>query len=134
MTFYSEMAEMATGLITEFGADILVSRITQQKQTDPVTGEVSVPEIKQNFPLKGIIKKYPENLIDGSRITASDRQVMFETSSIKPRLTDQVIIDCDLIEIRGELHPLGGEYWPIMEVEAIEPAGIALLYTVRIRK
>ena len=120
MTFYTEMAQVATDLLTEFGTDIKISRITQEKVINPVTGVITTPEIKQSYSIKGIMKKYPENLIDGSRITTSDRQLMLETSQIEPILTDTIKID--------------GENWPIMEIESIKPAGTALLYTVRVRK
>lgn len=120
MTFYGDMADVATELLTEFGADVTISRITQQKVVDPVTGEIIVPEIKENYTIKGIMKKYPENVIDGSRITVSDRQLMLETSGIEPVMTDKITIN--------------GQHWPIMEIESINPAGTALLYIVRVRR
>jgi hypothetical protein len=120
MTFYGDMANVTTELLTEFGTDVIISKITRQKVIDTETGEVIIPEIRQEYTVKGIIKKYPENVIDGSRITVSDRQLMLETSGIEPVMTDKITIN--------------GQHWPIMEIESINPAGTALLYIVRVRR
>lgn len=136
MTFYSEMAQVATELLTEFGSDIVLSRKVlspyyvesgyveedyyEQQEIDPVTGEALLESEIQTYTLKGIMKKYPENVIDGSRITSSDRQVMIETSVVKPVMTDKLTIN--------------GQSWPIMEIESINPAGTELLYIVRVRR
>jgi hypothetical protein len=138
MTFYGDMAEVATELLTEFGSDIIIYResldygITyltldyfeknyyQHLEKDPVSGETILQVITTKHTVKGIMKKYPENVIDGSRITSSDRQLIIETSDVEPLMTDKITIN--------------NQEWPIMEIESINPAGTALLYIVRVRR
>ncbi len=119
MGFYDEMAATTTQLISEFGQDVIISTIQVEKKVDPVSGEVILPEVRKDYTVKGIMKKYPENLIDGSRIMYSDRQLMLEASVIEPQMTDKITID--------------GQLWPIMEIQSINPAGTPLLYIVHVR-
>ena len=119
MTFYGDMANVVTDLLGEFGANVLLIREIDE-EIDPVTGDILVEAEEVEYTLKGIMKKYPENLIDGSRITVSDRQLMLETSVIEPLMTDKITIN--------------DQNWPIMEIESINPAGTALLYTLRVRR
>jgi hypothetical protein len=119
MTFYSEMAEMATELITEFGQDIVITRETEE-EINPVTGEVEVEANTQEFIVKGVMKKYPENLVDETRITSSDREIIIEASVVEPLLTDTVSIN--------------SQEWPIMEIHSINPAGTPLVYSMRVRR
>lgn len=119
MTFYSEMAKMATELITEFGQDVVITRETDEV-VNPVTGEVEVEANTQEFIVKGVMKKYPENLIDGTRITSSDREIIIEASVVEPLITDTVSIN--------------SQEWPIMEIHSINPAGTPLVYSIRVRR
>jgi hypothetical protein len=119
MTFYGDMTDVVTELLGEFGADVVITREIYE-EIDPVTGDVLIEAESTEYTAKGIMKKYPENVINGSRITVSDRQLMLETSIIEPLITDKITIN--------------GQEWPIMEIESINPAGTALLYTIRVRR
>ena len=119
MSFYSEMAEMATELITEFGQDIVITRETGEI-INPVTGEVEVEASSQEYNVKGIMKKYPENLINGKRITSSDREIIMEASVVEPLITDTISIN--------------NQEWPIIDITSINPAGTPLIYSVRVRR
>jgi len=119
MSFYSEMAEMATELITEFGQDIVITREINEV-INPVTGEVEVEADSQEYTVKGVKKKYPLSLIDGTRITSSDREILMDASVVEPLITDTISIN--------------NQEWPIMEIHSINPAGIPLIYSVRVRR
>jgi len=119
MTFYSEMAEMATELITEFGTDVVITRETDEV-INPVTGEVEVEAESTEYIAQGVKKKYPENLIDGTRITSSDRQLIIEASVVEPLITDKITIN--------------SQDWPIVEIESVNPAGTPLIYILRVRR
>jgi hypothetical protein len=66
------------------------------------------------------MKKYPENLVDETRITSSDREIIIEASVVEPLLTDTVSIN--------------SQEWPIMEIHSINPAGTPLVYSMRVRR
>lgn len=119
MTFYSEMASVVTEMFSEFGTDVIVDRISGS-EIDPVTGVDWVTPTHSNFIIKGIFKKYPDNMIDGTRITSSDRMLILEPSGGEVLLSDKLTIS--------------GQLWPIMEIEIVKPAETALIYFVRVRK
>ena len=119
MSFYSEMAEMATELITEFGTDVTITREID-KEIDPVTGDILVDAESIEYTAQGVMKKYPENLIDGTRITSSDRQLIIEASVVEPLIIDKITIN--------------NQDWPIIEIESVNPAGTPLIYILRVRR
>ena len=117
MSFYDEMAEVAVELLTEFGAGVIITR-TSGGSINPVTG-VEVAGSVQTFTPKGILKSYPDNLIDGTRITASDRMLIID-ASVKPEITDTITVQ--------------GEEWPLQEITASNPAGTPLVYFLRVKR
>ena len=78
MSFYAEMAGVAAELMGEFGQVITVNRTTGGS-IDPVTGTVT-PGATTTLTANGVLRPYPDALIDGTRITASDRMLVMEAS------------------------------------------------------
>lgn len=115
MTFYTDMAEVAAELLTEFGQAVTLKRSTGT--VDPVTGADT--RSTSDVTTVGVVMNYPQAIIDGTRIQSGDRRLMIDASE-EPKLTDTVLI--------------GSEPWSIQEIEVSSPAGTAIRYAVRIRK
>ena len=115
--FYTNLAATATRLLTKYGQTITIKRVTG-KVIDPVTGHVT-PGTETTFSPVGILKKYPDGLIDGTRITASDRMLVLD-NTVEPLMTDEITLQ--------------GQNWNIQEVQTSKPAGTALVYFVRVKK
>ena len=113
MSFYGKMAKTANRLIKKFGAAITISRVSGES-VDPVTGVVT-PGTEELFYPFGILKKYPDNLIDGTSIKSSDRVLILD-NTVEPLMTD-TIVD-----------------WSIESIETSNPAGTSLVYFVQVRK
>jgi hypothetical protein len=112
MTFYSELAEVAVELLTEFGQAITLTRTTG-KSIDPVTGAIT-PGTSDNQPTIGVIKPYAKNLIDGTLIQVGDKEVIL-SPAIAPLTSDT---------ING---------MQVVNITEINPAGTVLVYKVQVR-
>ena len=117
MTFYDRMAETATRLLTEYGQAITLTRTTGGS-VDPVTGAVTAGATTYYTPM-GVLRPFPDRLIDGTRILASDREVVMD-STVAPLTTDLLTI--------------GGQAWTIINVVTVSPAGTDLVYRVQVRR
>ena len=115
--FYARRAAGVAKLLARRGQTISVTR-TAGGSVHPVTGVVT-PGTTQTLSAKGIMRPYPDKLIDGTRITASDREVILD-DSFEPALTD--------------LLQIGGQSWSVQEVTAVNPAGTPIVYRVRARR
>lgn len=112
---YAGLADTARGLLSFFGGP--VSIIRQAVSIDPVTGADTSPA-PQTLASTGLLLPYSDTLIDDTRITARDRQLLLD-DSIEPRVTDRVEI--------------GGERWSVMEVVTLKPTDVEIYYRVRVR-
>ena len=116
-TFYSQMADTASRLITQFGQSITIKRNTGGS-VHPVTGVVTAGTTA-SLTAKGILKAYPDNLIDGTRITKSDRMLILDDSQV-PVMTDKITVQ--------------SQDWNIEDITTSNPAGVPLVYFVQVRK
>ncbi len=117
MTFYSGLATTAKDLLTKYGQVITITR-TAGGSIDPVTGAVTAGSSVAYLP-QGVLKEYKSNLIDGTRILATDRELVID-DTIKPELTDTISI--------------GGILWTPISVSASNPAGTPLVYRIQVRR
>jgi len=117
MGFYDGMAETAAKLIGKFGADV-VFQSTSAGTFDPVIGE-TVGAITNETTTKGIQKRYSAALIDDTRIKSGDKLFVVD-DSYKPLMSDKIKIST--------------EYWNIINIEEVTPAGVSLVYFVQVRK
>ena len=104
MAFYDDMAATALELLTEFGVTITLPRTTGGS-IDPVTGSV-IAGTDASVTTTGLIKPYPDNLIDGTRIMQGDRELVLSNEQ-DPLPTDTPTI--------------GGENWSIVSIKTIKP-------------
>ena len=117
MSFYDDMGAVALELLEEFGQSVTLSRETGGS-TDPVTGEVTAGT-DASVTTTGLIKPYPENMIDGTRILASDRELVLSNEHV-PLPSDKPLI--------------GGEEWAIVGIKTVSPAGTDVVYFCQVRR
>lgn len=114
--FYDRLASTASRLIAKYGQSMLLVR--SGDSVDPVTG-VTTSGSGTNIKVNGILQKYPDNLIDGTRIKASDRLVIIDGTS-EPLMSDLVKIN--------------NQDWSIESIQTSNPAGTALVFFVQTRR
>lgn len=114
MSFYDDMSQVATELLTEFGTSIFVTR--DNSTADPVTGVKSGGSV--SFTLVGLVNPYKDQLIDGSTILASDR-LLVSDSKVAPLINDVV-------------RWLGSNYI-VVNVTTTAPAGAPVVYFSQLR-
>jgi hypothetical protein len=117
VTFYVGLAKVAKDLLTKRGQTITISR-SSGSTSDPVTGATTSGTPTNYFP-KGILKEYKSTLIDGTRILATDRELVLD-DTVEPLMTDTIII--------------GGESWTPIMPGVNNPAGTPLVYKIQVRR
>ncbi len=115
---YSAISLKAEALITRFGAEVTLPRTTGGSGPDPVTGE-SAEGTDATVTTIGLLKPYPANLIDGSRILSTDRMLIL-TKAIEPLMTDTPQMN-------------GSTLGSIVEIKTSKPTDTTLVYFVQIR-
>jgi len=116
MSFYSNLANTASRLINKYGQNILIVR--SGDSVDPVTG-VTTSGSDINYKTMGILQTYPDNLIDGTRIKASDRLVIID-GSITPLIDDKIKLE--------------SQNWNVESLKTSNPAGTSLVHFVQVRR
>lgn len=120
MSFYTSIGSTALTLISKYGQAITLSRTTGATR-NPVTG-VESAGVDASVTTHGILRTYPDSMIDGTRVLASDRMLIL-TNEQTPQPTDKPII--------------GGQEWAIAGPDAIKtvsPAGTDVIYFVQVRR
>lgn len=115
MSFYSEIQDTAQRLLVQFGQDVTLTRTTGGG-VDPVTGADT--STTTTLVTTGVLRRYPDSLVDGSRILSTDRQLVLAPGEL-PDITDTVEVN--------------GETLAIQEIETSSPAGTDLVYFARVR-
>ena len=118
MVLYDDMAAVAVELLTEFGAPVTLPRTTAGTY-DPVTG-VTTEGSDNTATTTGLLKPYPESLIDGTRIKSGDRMLVL-VPTVEPTLDDSPV--------------MGGEtLGNIVSIVSSNPAGTPVCYFCQVRK
>jgi hypothetical protein len=120
MSFYGDMAAVASSMIAEFGQTVTI--VTQGTGVySAATGTVTQTGGK-SYPAKGAIFDYPERLIDGTRVMRGDKQVYLSVAGlpITPRP------DMKLIDGAGVSHI-------IIESKTLAPALVSVMYELQVR-
>lgn len=115
--FYQRMAQTAGNLIARFGMPITVTR-TSGGSINPITGVV-VPGQTLTFTPKGVFQRIPLDLVDGTRIQATDRLLVLD-DTVAVQMTDRISI--------------GAQQYPIQEITLVQPAAVPVVYIVRVRQ
>ena len=114
--FYPRMAATASRLIGKYGQAISIKRTTGDT-IDPVTG-ITTAGTSSTLTTTGILQRYPDSLIDGTRILTSDRLAIL-APTFEPTLEDTL--------------SFGGKDWTIASIQTANPAGTPLVYFVQVR-
>ena len=117
MSFYADMGGVAVELLKEFGQPVKLVRVTGAS-TVPVTGVVTAGT-DASVTTAGILKPYPDDMIDGTRILTSDRELVLTNEHIP--------LPSDKPEIQGQ-------QWSIVNITTTSPAGVDVVYKVQVRK
>lgn len=117
MSFYSDMAATALELLAEFGTSITLKRSTGSS-IDPTTGATTAGT-DTSVITTGMLKKYPDSMIDGTRIQSGDKELILSSEQV-PTTTDKPLID--------------GENWTVVKIDTVSPAGIPLVYFCQVRR
>jgi len=110
---YSGLIGTAARLIDRFGRGVVRTRTTGGG-TDPVTGVVTAG-LTSTDTFRGINKIIPQDLIDGTRILATDRMIVLEAVA-NPEMTDKL------------------DGFSVAEIQEIRPADAPIVWLVRVRK
>lgn len=110
---YGPIIATAARLIDRFGRDVVRTRTTGEV-INPVTGAVT-PGTTTTATFRGINKTIPTDLVDGTRVLASDRMLVLEASA-KPEMGDKL------------------DGWNVEEVQEIRPGDDSVVWFARIRK
>lgn len=115
---YSNIAATALALLAKFGATVTLTRTTGGV-FDPVTGYQSA-SVDASVTTTGLLKPYPDRMIDGTRILAGDRELVLSNEQ-EPLPNDKPVI--------------GGESWAIIGIKTVKPNGVdAVVYFAQVRK
>lgn len=117
MSFYTDRAADALGLLTEFGYIVTLGRVTGNS-VNPITGVVA-PGVDCSVTTTGFDKPYADNLVDGTRILTSDRELILSNEQ-EPLPSDKPVIN--------------GENWAIVNIKTVAGAGTAVIYKCQVRK
>lgn len=136
MTFYSEMADTATELLTEFGQKITITR--PSLNFDPVTNKPTSGGTVNNTTV-GLFTNIDRSLVDGTRIQDIER-VMVIDASFAPRMGDLVDVSGAVVAesvgaAPGIILSAGQAVaWTIVAIREINPAGTPVCYFVQVRR
>lgn len=118
MTFYTDLANVATQLLTDKGQQITITR-NVVSSLDPVTG-IATPGTAVTITGYGAAFDYNKSEIDGTLIRNGDIRLIFQATSTAPEVDD--IATVDSIDYR------------VMAVNKSAPAGTVLKYELQLRK
>jgi len=113
--FYNKMAKTAAKLLRKFGKEFVIVR-NIDRSVDNITGVVTAGTTT-TFRPNGIVVEYTTAEKRDSRIEQGDRKLILDNTVI-PLMTDRPTVD--------------GKMWTIKDIERSEPAGIPLVYFVRV--
>jgi len=117
MTFYAKMAATALKLLKKFGKPVTLKRVTGSS-VDPITGVVTAGT-DASVITTGLIKPYPDNMVDGTRILASDRELVLSAEHV-PLPSDKPLVN--------------GENWAVVNITTISPTGTPVCYMIQVRR
>ena len=118
MTFdYAEVAADVLDALTEFGADVTITRVTVGTY-DPATGANAVTT--STATVKGVVLDFGAgtSMVGGNMVTAGDKRLLLEAAAA-PDMNDTFTAN-------------GKTYAPV-SIGEVNPAGVAVLYDLHVR-
>ena len=115
---YTNSANTARNLLAKFGQDMTLTQDVIGAY-DPDTGSAFVTQVTTTD--KGVILPYSNGIesIASALIEKGDAQVLLNISVV-PKPSDKLTIGADL--------------WTIINVKALQPSGVNVLYDIQVRK
>lgn len=119
MPDYAKLASNTTKTIRKNGRPLTVT-YTASREYDPTTNEISsgTGSSKDTY---GVVTEFKRSQIDGQNIKRGDKQVLIAAEGL-----DDITQDSQII--------LDDGYWNVVDVQTVQPAEIAILHKVQIRK
>ena len=118
MADYTKKAASAKKLIEKSGGAVVLVRESGGSY-NPITG-ATIAGSDASVTTEGVLTKYPNSMIDGTRILQGDRKLILSNSH-EPLPTDRVTIK--------------GEDWSIVGIEGLTPdLSTDIIYFVQVRK
>lgn len=114
---YERLNATVIRLLSTYGQDISIKRDVG-KSINPLTGDVTAGTTS-TLTSKGVLTRFPDKLIDGTKIKKSDRLLVLDSTNAV-LLTDRFVVD--------------SEEWSAVDIETIKPADTALAYRVQVRR
>ena len=117
-SFYSDLANVATRLLTDKGQQVTVTRPVTSSH-NPATGVVT-SGTSTTFTGFGAAFNYNKSEVDGTLVQHGDIRFMIDASGGLPEINDLVTIDSDS--------------YRVMSVINTSPAGTSVKYELQLRK
>lgn len=120
MTFYDEMADVADDLLSEFGQSCVLGVVTTGAY-DPTTGEAGTTTA--THPVTAALFDYPQRHIDGTLILTGDKKALVSPVGLTVEPAPG-----------NTLTDAAGKQYTVVNAKATAPAGLAVLWTLQVRK
>lgn len=117
MSFYANMAAVATRLLTDKGQLLTFTRKTKLV-FDSVEGKRV--NTTSTFTGYGAAFDYKSSEIDGTKIIKGDIRLLLNATTTEPLENDTTVID--------------GDTYAVKDVGRLSPAGTVVIYTLQLRK
>ena len=145
MSFYAGLQNTAARLLEQFGQTVFLNRFSGG-EIDPVTGQDTTTT--ETLTTVGVLRRLPDELIDGTRIKTTDRELVLTPqgellqnvewgSEVINWDVEQLVygsIPVDVDPEKANKVIVNGEEFTIEEVQTSSPAGLPLVYFVRVRR
>jgi len=117
--FYQRRRAAVSRLLERYGTSLTLQHY-QEGACDPASGEVAAAWSQRV--LTGLVRDYRQDQVDGSLVLSGDRELILagETETEPPRPGDRLV--------------LAGETYTVVQVNTLEPGGLALLHRCQIRR
>lgn len=119
---YSPLAELAAGLLLEFGQTVTLTRTTDGQDYDPATGTWGVPPGEQTQTARAALLDYSlqesgAKFADGSMIRTGDKKCLIEAHGLAWAPDETTI-----------LTDAAGVAWQLERIQTVAPSGAAVLH------
>lgn len=123
---YAALRAEVDPILAEFGQACELRRGSGSPVVDPVSGTVT-PGAPQVFQVVGVVVDYNDKLVDyndklvdGETIKRGDRLVYVQAVE-RPRVGDTFV-------------EANGTQWTVVDFDAVDPAGVAVLFSLQVRR
>lgn len=117
MSFYDNLAATVRRLLTQFGTDATLTRVTTGAY-DPATGVAATTST--TYAGKAARFDYAQRDIDGTLVRDGDQRIYLDVQDMVMPQT-------------GDTITMGGRTWSVVTARSIDPALTAVLYEVQAR-